>query len=108
MLGAAAFQTYLAKGQLELDRLDREMASTAAQYEALRQQRAELRSPGRLTAVVAERGMLPAEKTSFISLSPEVLVLVHQATGDLDRTFDDEAELLEQFRAVKALREVQG
>jgi hypothetical protein len=96
MMGAAAFQTYLAKGQLELDRLDREMAVTAANYETLRQERAELRSPGRLTAVAAERGMQPATKTSFIAISPEVLVLVRQATGALDPTFDDEAELLAQ------------
>ena len=107
MMGAAAFQTYLAKGQLELDRLDREMADTAAQYESLRQHRAELRSPGRLTAVAAERGMQPATDTSFLAISPEVLVLVRQATGALDPTFDDEAELLAQFRAVKALGEVQ-
>ena len=107
MMGAAAFQTYLAKGQLELDRLDRQMAVTAANYETLRQERAELRSPGRLTAVAAERGMEPATKTSFIAISPEVLVLVRQATGALDPTFDDEAELLAQFRAVKALRAVQ-
>lgn len=107
MLAAAAFQTYLAQGQMEIDRLDRQMRETAAEYEALRQQRAELRSPGRLVAVAEARGMEPATETAFMTVSAEVVAIVRQSTGGLDPTFEDESELLGQFRSVKALHEAQ-
>lgn len=103
MLGATALQSYVAQGQVEIDRLDQQIRQTAEQYEVLRRERAELRSPGRLHAVAAELGMEPAASAEFMTIAPEVLVAVRQSTGALDPTFGDESTLLAQFRSVKAL-----
>lgn len=103
MLGATAVQSYVAQGQVELDRLDQQIRQTAEQYEVLRRERAELRSPGRLHDVAAELGMEPAASSEFMTIAPDVLVAVRQSTGALDPTFGDESTLLAQFRSVKAL-----
>ena len=106
MLGAAAFQTYLAKGQLELDRLDRQIVQTAADYQVLRETRAELLSPGRLTEFAAKAAMVPAADVQFMTITADTEAVVRQSTGELNPTFAAESSLLEQFRTVKALREV--
>jgi len=43
MLGAAAFQTQLARRQLNLDTMDRDIRAAHEQYDVLRRERAELR-----------------------------------------------------------------
>ena len=48
MLGAAAFQTQLARRQVELDQVDRQIRAARNDFNDLRSQRAELRSPERL------------------------------------------------------------
>lgn len=104
MLGAAAFQTQLARRQLELDRLDGEISAQRDQYDVLRRERAELRSPARLSEVASSTGMVPARDNSIDSIGIDVLVAVKQSTGLLDRSkLDDGSALLEQFRVVKAL-----
>ena len=80
MLGAAAFQTQLARKQLTIDGLDRRIRSAHDQYDVLRRERAELRSPGRLMAQATALGMVPATQTQFVSLDPEVVAAV-QRTG---------------------------
>ena len=68
MLGAAAFQTQLARRQLNLDTMDRDIRAAHEQYDVLRRERAELRSPGRLAEEAAKLGMVPATQTEFVSL----------------------------------------
>lgn len=80
MMGAAAFQTQLARRQLELDTLDRRIRAASEQYDLLRRERAELRSPGRLAAEATNLGMVPASQTEFVMLDPD-LVAVVQRTG---------------------------
>lgn len=80
MLGAAAFQTQLARRQLTLDTLDRRIRAAHEQYDVLRRERAALRSPGRLATEAAALGMVPADQTEFVSIPASVVADV-QRTG---------------------------
>lgn len=102
MLASAAFQTRLAQSQLELDRLDRELSASRESYDSLRRQRAELRSPGRLSEVAEATGMVASDEVSYMEIDPSTDAAVQQATGVLDGTGTGETELLDQFREVKA------
>jgi cell division protein FtsL len=104
MLGAASFQTQLAQRQLELDRLDQEIVDAREQYEILRQERAELRSPQRLAGIATAAGMIPTKQSSFVPLSPELMAVVQESIGGLgDGATGDSSDPLEQFRVVKSL-----
>ncbi|MEI7547846.1 MAG: hypothetical protein WCK21_07285 [Actinomycetota bacterium] len=80
MLGAAAFQTQIARRQLTLDTLDRDIRAGRSQFEVLRRERAELRSPGRLAEQASALGMEAATQTQFVSLQPDEMAIV-QRTG---------------------------
>ena len=104
MLGAAAFQTQLARRQLELDTMDRSIRAAHEQYDVLRRERAELRSPGRLATEATALGMVPASQTEFVSLDPDVVATV-QRSGTTDEDGDDETTVddeFEQYADVKA------
>ncbi len=87
MIGAAAFQTQIARRQLELDTLDRRIRTAHEQYDVLRRERAELRSPGRLAEQAALLGMVPATQTEFATLDAAVIADV-QRTGVADGNHD--------------------
>ncbi|MBI5090116.1 MAG: hypothetical protein HZB15_14980 [Actinobacteria bacterium] len=103
MLAAAAFQTRLAKSQLELDRLDTAISAQRDTYDSLRRERAELRSPSRLAEVAGQTGMVTTDEVNFITIDPSTYAAVQQATGILDDSGSGDDELLEQFRDVKAV-----
>lgn len=96
MLGAAAFQTQLASRQLRLDAVDRQIRAAYDQYDTMRRERAELRSPGRLVAEAAKIGMVPATETQFISLEADVIATV-QRTG-VATDSDAASEISEEFQ----------
>jgi hypothetical protein len=103
MLGAAAFQTQLAQRQLTLDTLDRNIRDAHEQYDVLRRERAELRSPGRLAAEATNLGMVPASQTEFVSIDPDVVAEVQRGGVDDDGTNDATvAEEFERYAEVKA------
>ena len=103
MLGAAAFQTQLARRQLTLDTLDRRIAAAHEQYDMLRRQRAELRSPGRLAEEATKLGMVPAHQTQFVALDPDVVATVQRSGAPASHvaapTVDDE---FKAYATVKA------
>jgi hypothetical protein len=104
MLATAAFQTQLASRQLTLDQLDKDMRTARTRYDDLRRQRAELRSPGRLTAEATALGMVPASKSDFLVLTPDVLAAVQQSAGGvLDPSLDTQQSVFEEFTTVKSL-----
>ena len=104
MLGAAAFQTQLARRQVQLDQLDQDIRGAREQYDQLRRERAELRSPSRLSEIATDIGMSTATETDFMVMSPEVLAEVQQSTGRLTNEGDDQVDdPLEQFRNVKSV-----
>lgn len=104
MLGAAAFQTQLARRQVDLDRVDRQIRAARNDFSDLRSQRAELRSPARLVASGSALGMTSASKTEFIEISPEVIAEVQQSAGGV---FDPGTEardpVFEEFKVVKSV-----
>jgi hypothetical protein len=104
MLGAAAFQTQLARRQVELDLVDRQIRAARINFNDLRSQRAELRSPARLAASGSALGMTSATQTEFVEIAPEVIAEVQQSAGGV---FDPGAEaqdpVFEQFKVVKSI-----
>ena len=104
MLGAAAFQTQLARRQVELDRIDGQIRTARNEFNDLRRQRAELRSPERLATSGAALGMRSAIKTEFIEIAPEVVAEVQQSAGGV---FDPGSEAIdpvfEEFKLVKSI-----
>ena len=104
MLSSAAFQTQLARRQVELDRVDSQIRVARTDFNELRRQRAELRSPQRLATIGASLGMGAASDTEFLDLSPDVIADVQQSAGGV---FDPQIEavdpVFEDFKAVKAL-----
>lgn len=103
MLGAAAFQTQLARRQLTLDTMDRDIRAAHTQYDVLRRERAELRSPGRLVAEATQLGMVPATQTEFVAMDPDVVATVQRegVGDDQSSTVDVDAEF-QQYAKVKA------
>jgi len=47
LIGTVAFQTQIARNQLALDKVEKEVVVARSRYDVLRRQRAELRSPNR-------------------------------------------------------------
>ena len=103
MVGALAFQTQVARNQLRLDRIDNDIRFAREQYDALRRERAELRSPGRLKMVAESLGMVAASQSEFGSIDPDVIASVQRsgatggapASNTVDRDFS-------AYAAVKA------
>ena len=106
MLGAAAFQTQLARRQLALDTLDRRISAAHGQYDVLRRERAELRSPGRLMAEASALGMVPATQTQFISLDPSVIATVQRSGAPADHHHEITVE--QQFNDYASLKAQAG
>ena len=104
MLGAAAFQTQLARRQVELDQVDRQIRTARNDFNDLRSQRADLRSPDHLAAAGSLLGMTSAGKTEFVDIAPEVIAEVQQSAGGV---FDPGAEaqdpVFEEFKIVKSV-----
>ena len=104
MLGAAAFQTQLARRQVQLDQVDRQIRTARSDFNNLRSQRAELRSPDRLAAAGSVLHMTSAGETEFMDIAPEVVAEVQQSAGGV---FDPGAEtqdpVFEEFKIVKSV-----
>jgi hypothetical protein len=104
MLGAAAFQTQLARRQVDLDLVDRQIRAARNDFNDLRSQRAELRSPERLATSGAALGMTAATKTEVIDIAPDVVAEVQQSAGGV---FDPGSEVsdpvFEEFKLVKSV-----
>ena len=98
MLGAAAFQTQLARRQLEIDTLDRDIVAGRDRYEVLRRERAELRSPGRLSVEATVLGMEPASQTDFVQLGADDVATVQRSGAGAG----GDGEEIEEYADVKA------
>jgi hypothetical protein len=104
MLGTVVLHTRLAERQSDIDRLEAAATDAREQFDVLRQQRAELRSPTRLAIAARDYGMVPTPRTEFLSIDPLTLAETLAAAGIVDDvtgviTTDDP---LDQIRRVKA------
>jgi cell division protein FtsL len=103
MLAAVVLHTRLAERQLEIDRLEQEVVSARERFDVLRQQRAELRSPGRLTIESAELGMSPSPGTEFLEVDSATLAQVLAAAGTANDVIGEveSPDPLDQIRRVR-------
>jgi hypothetical protein len=103
MLGAAVLHTRLAERQLEIDRLERSVATAQERFDVLRRHRAELRAPTRLAAEAERLTMVPAAAGDFVAVDGWTVAQAIAAAGVLPSS-DDEIRALEpldQYRLVK-------
>lgn len=107
MIGAIAVHTSIAERQLEIDELERSVRRAQEQFDVLRAQRAELRSPTRLAAEASAIGMVIGEESEFVEIDPMVLAVTIARTGHIPVAdeilvgVDQDLEPLDQFRLVK-------
>jgi hypothetical protein len=102
MLGAAAFQTQLARRQVTLDVLDRQIRAAHDNYDVLRRERAELRSPGRLVEQATLLGMTPPTQTEYVEIGSDVLEAVQRAGAPASADGDRIVEEFAGYASVKA------
>jgi hypothetical protein len=104
MLAAVVLHTRLAERQLEIDRLEASVTEARERFDVLRQQRAELRSPTRLSIESGALGMGVAPQAEFLTVDPVRMAQVIAAAGTVDEATGtvQTADPLEQIRRVKA------
>lgn len=107
MIGAIGLHTRIAERQLDIDELERGVRSAQEEFDVLRAQRAELRSPTRLATRAAEIGMVVGSESVFVPIDPAVLAVTIARTGHVPTAdelvvgSDQQLEPLDQFRLVK-------
>jgi len=104
MLGTVVLHTRLAERQGEIDHLESQVTDARERFDVLRQQRAELRSPTRLSIEAANLGMHPAPRTEFMPVDPQTLAELLASAGLVDDVTGAIApeDPLDQIRRVKA------
>lgn len=102
MLGAAAFQTQLARRQVTIDVLDRQIRAAHDTYNVLRRERAELRSPGRLVEQATLLGMTPPTRTEYVQITADDLAAVQRAGAPASADGDRIVEEFADYASVKA------
>ena len=107
MLAAVVLHTRLAERQLEIDRLELEAVSARERFDVLRQQRAELRSPGRLTIESAQLGMYPSPGTEFLEVDSATLAPVLAAAGTANEVIG-EVESPDPLDQIRRVRQAEG
>ena len=104
LIGAVAFQTQIARNQLALDKTERAVTAARDRYDVLRRQRAELRSPNRLSVEATRLDMVPAANGEFMMVDADVVASVMaSASGLPDAVGSQVQSSLDQFGAVKGL-----
>lgn len=84
MMLVVVFQTRIAETQLNIDKIESQIAAERDRYDALRLERSSLREPSRLVAEATAMGMVPGNGTDFISVDPLTVAQVLVSTGGVD------------------------
>lgn len=109
MMAAVLLHTRIAERQLEIDRLERGVRQSQEDFDILRAQRAELRSPTRLAGEASRLGMGPGAESQFVPVDPMILAVTIARTGEIpvsDAVVPGSTarlEPLDQFRLVKSV-----
>lgn len=107
MMGAVGLHTRIAERQLEIDDLERGVRTAQEEFDVLRSQRAELRSPTRISGQALELGMVVGSESEFVAVDSMTLAITIARTGQVpvdDEIVvgsDQQLEPLDQFRLVK-------
>lgn len=107
MMLAVGLHTRIAERQLAIDQLERGVRNAQEEFDVLRAQRAELRSPTRLATRATEIGMVVGSESDFVAIDPMVLAVTIARTGQVPTAdqiivgADQQLEPLDQFRLVK-------
>ena len=104
MLGTVVLHTRLAERQGDIDGLEAAVTAARERFDVLRQQRAELRSPMRLSIEARNLGMQAAPFTEFMPVDPNTLAETLAAAGVVDDATGAlvPEDPLDQIRRVKA------
>ena len=109
MVGALALHTRISERQLQIDRLERSVRQAQTDFDVLRAERAELRSPTRLADHAGELGMVPGAESEFLPVDPMTYAVLIAATGEvpvaeaIGAGANTRLEPLDQFRLVKSV-----
>ena len=109
MVGALTLHTRIAERQLQIDELERSVRQAQTDFDVLRAERAELRSPTRLADRAGELGMVPGSESEFLDVDPMTFAIVIAATGEIPVAeaigagANTRLEPLDQFRLVKSV-----
>lgn len=109
MMGAIFLHTRIAERQLQIDQMERSVRSAQEDFDVLRSQRAELRSPTRISESASALGMEIGSESEFVAIDPMVLAVTIAQTGQIPAGdeivvgSDQRLEPLDQFRLVKGV-----
>ncbi len=108
MAAALYLHTRISERQLEIDRLERAVHASQEEFDVLRSERAEARSPVALADRALALGMVPGEVSVFVNVDPMLVAITIARTGELPAAelgdgFTGSIEPLDQFRLVKSL-----
>ncbi|MEO6652853.1 MAG: hypothetical protein ABIP17_09385 [Ilumatobacteraceae bacterium] len=109
MMGAIFLHTRLAERQLQIDQVERSVRTAQEDFDVLRSQRAELRSPTRISESATALGMEIGSESEFVAIDPMVLAITIAQTGQIPAGdeivvgSDQRLEPLDQFRLVKGV-----
>lgn len=102
-LVVALLHTRLAERQLNIDRIGQDVRQAESEFDVLRRERAELRSPIRLSTEAERLGLRPASDNQFRHIDPRTVAITIARTGLIPGGDEDVTALepLDQFRLVK-------
>ena len=107
MIGAIGLHTRIAERQLQIDALERSVRGAQEDFDVLRSQRAQLRSPTRIAAEASSIGMVVGSESEFVAVDPMTLAVTIARTGhdpvdaEVMLGANQDLEPLDQFRLVK-------
>lgn len=108
MIGALALHTRISERQLQIDNLERSVRQAQSDFDILRAERAELRSPTRLAERAGQLGMVPGDESEFVPVDPMTYAVLIATTGEvpiaevIGAGANTRLEPLDQFRLVKS------
>lgn len=109
MVGALALHTRISERQLQIDGLERSFRQAQTDFDVLRAERAELRSPTRLADRAGQLGMVRGAESDFLPVDPMTYAIVIASTGEvpvaevIGAGANTRLEPLDQFRLVKSV-----
>lgn len=104
MMAVVVAQTHIAGNQMQIDRIEDDIAAERDRYDTLRLERSTLREPARLVVEARALGMQPGVGVDFTSVDPMTVAAVLVSTGGVDPALlsesDDPLREYGEFKAI--------